>query len=279
MILIMPDNINQIMDNLDLYDGLILSLDGYSVNARYTLTLDEIRDIRSKLDKKDIFVSINKNIENDELDELEKILLELNNINIKGILYSDVALVAYKDKLNYDLVWSQEHLVTNYETINYWNSFGINYAYVSSDLNINEIKDIVKNSKCKLLVNLFGYQSMFVSKRNIVNNYLKYFKIDNNSDVYYMEKEGKTYPIVDKDYTYAYSNNIYNGIKEYFNIKCDYYVVNGFLIDNEDFNKVLSIIGNLSLKNVEKSDLQIIDMFSNIDTGFLYQNVVSKVKK
>ena len=279
MIIIMPDNINQIMDILDLYDGLILSLDGYSVNARYTLTLDEIRDIRSKLDKKDIFVSINKNIENDELDELEKILLELNNINIKGILYSDVALVTYKDKLNYDLVWSQEHLVTNYETINYWISFGINYAYVSSDLNINEIKDIVKNSKCKLLVNLFGYQSMFVSKRNIVNNYLKYFKIDNNSDVYYMEKEGKTYPIVDKDYTYAYSNNIYNGIKEYFNIKCDYYVVNGFLIDNEDFNKVLSIIGNLSLKNVEKSDLQIIDMFSNIDTGFLYQNVVSKVKK
>lgn len=279
MILIIPDNINQIMDNIDLYDGLILSLEGFSVNARYTLTLDEIKDIRSKLDKKDIFVSINKNIENNELNDLEKILLELNNININGVLYSDVALVTYKDKLNYDLVWAQEHLVTNYETINYWNSFGVNYAYVSSDLNINEIKDIVKNSKCKLLVNLFGYQSMFVSKRNIVDNYLKYFKLDNNSDVYYMKKEGKTYPIVDKNYTYAYSNNIYNGIKEYFNIKCDYYVVNGFLIDNEKFNKVLSIIGNLSLKNVEKSDLQIVDMFSNIDTGFLYQNVVSKVKK
>ena len=279
MILIIPDNINQIMDNIDLYDGLILSLEGFSVNARYTLTLDEIKDIRSKLDKKDIFVSINKNIENNELNDLEKILLELNNININGVLYSDVALVTYKDKLNYDLVWSQEHLVTNYETINYWNSFGVNYAYVSSDLNIDEIKDIVKNSKCKLLVNLFGYQSMFVSKRNIVDNYLKYFKLDNNSDVYYMKKEGKTYPIVDKNYTYAYSNNIYNGIKEYFDIKCDYYVVNGFLIDNEKFNKVLSIIGNLSLKNVEKSDLQIVDMFSNIDTGFLYQNVVSKVKK
>ena len=120
MILIIPDNINQIMDNIDLYDGLILSLEGFSVNARYTLTLDEIKDIRSKLDKKDIFVSINKNIENNELNDLEKILLELNNININGVLYSDVALVTYKDKLNYDLVWSQEHLVTNYETINYW---------------------------------------------------------------------------------------------------------------------------------------------------------------
>ena len=279
MIMIMPDNINQIMDNIDLYDGLILSLDKYSVNSRYTLSLDEIKDIITKLDNKDIFISINKNIENNELDDLEKILLELNSLNIKGVLYSDVALLTYKELLNYDLVWANDHLVTNYETINYWNSFGVKYAYLSSGLNINEINSITKESKCRLFVNLFGYQSMFVSKRHIVKNYLDNFNINSNSDVYFMKKEGKTYPIIDKNYTYAYSNNIYNGIKEYFNIKCEYYVVNGFLIDNTNFTKILSIIGNLSLENVEKSALQINDIFTNIDTGFLYQNVVSKVKK
>ena len=279
MIMIMPDNINQINDNKDLYDGLILSLDKYSVNSRYTLSLDEIKDIITKLDNKDIFISINKNIENNELDDLEKILLELNSLNIKGVLYSDVALLTYKELLNYDLVWANDHLVTNYETINYWNSFGVKYAYLSSGLNINEINSITKESKCRLFVNLFGYQSMFVSKRHIVKNYLDNFNINNNSDVYFMKKEGKTYPIIDKNYTYAYSNNIYNGIKEYFNIKCEYYVVNGFLIDNTNFTKILSIIGNLSLENVEDSALQINDIFTNIDTGFLYQNVVSKVKK
>lgn len=279
MMLIMPDNKNQIMDNIDLYDGLILSLDKYSVNSRYTLSLDEIKDIITKLDNKDIFISINKNIENNELDDLEKILLELNSLNIKGVLYSDVALLTYKELLNYDLVWANDHLVTNYETINYWNSFGVKYAYLSSGLNINEINSITKESKCRLFVNLFGYQSMFVSKRHIVKNYLDNFNINSNSDVYFMKKEGKTYPIIDKNYTYAYSNNIYNGIKEYFNIKCEYYVVNGFLIDNTNFTKILSIIGNLSLENVEKSALQINDIFTNIDTGFLYQNVVSKVKK
>ena len=279
MIMIMPDNINQIMDNIDLYDGLILSLDKYSVNSRYTLSLDEIKDIITKLDNKDIFISINKNIENNELDDLEKILLELNSLNIKGVLYSDVALLTYKELLNYDLVWANDHLVTNYETINYWNSFGVKYAYLSSGLNINEINSITKKSKCRLFVNLFGYQSMFVSKRHIVKNYLDNFNINSNSDVYFMKKEGKTYPIIDKNYTYAYSNNIYNGIKEYFNIKCEYYVVNGFLIDNINFTKILSIIGNLSLENVEDSALQINDIFTNIDTGFLYQNVVSKVKK
>ena len=279
MMLIMPDNKNQIMDNIDLYDGLILSLDKYSVNSRYTLSLDEIKDIITKLDNKDIFISINKNIENNELDDLEKILLELNSLNIKGVLYSDVALLTYKELLNYDLVWANDHLVTNYETINYWNSFGVKYAYLSSGLNINEINSITKESKCRLFVNLFGYQSMFVSKRHIVKNYLDNFNINSNSDVYFMKKEGKTYPIIDKNYTYAYSNNIYNGIKEYFNIKCEYYVVNGFLIDNTNFTKILSIIGNLSLENVEDSALQINDIFKNIDTGFLYQNVVSKVKK
>ena len=274
----MPDNINQIKDNINLYDGVVLSLDKFSVNARYTVSMNEIENIIKLIPDKEIFISLNKNIENNELEKLEKILLELNNYNIKGLLYSDTSVVTYKDKLNYDLVWAQEHLVTNYETINYWNSKGINYAYLSSDLNVNEIKEIIRNSNSKILCNLFGYQSMFVSKRHIVDNYLKYFNIDNKSDIYYMKKEGKVYPIVDKNYTYAYSNNIYNGTREFFNIHADYYIVNGFLIENEKFTKVLSIIGNISLEIVENSALQIDDIFTNIDTGFLYKDVVSKVK-
>ena len=275
----MPDNINQIKDNTKYYDGVILSIDKFSVNSRYTLSINEIKDIIKIIPDKEIFISINKNIENNELDELENILFSLNELNIKGVLYSDVALVTYKDKLNYDLVWAQEHLVTNYETINYWHDFGVNYAYLSSDLNINEISIITKNTDVKLMTNIFGYSSMFVSKRHIVKNYLNNFNIKDNSKIHYMKKEGKTYPIIDSNYTYVFANNIFNGIKEYYNMDVDYYVVNGFLIDNEDFSTVLSIIGNITKENVEDSSLQVMDIFTNIDTGFLYKDVVSKVKK
>ena len=278
MILIMPDNIEQIKENINLFDGVILSIDKFSVNARYTVSIDDIDSIIKLIPNKEIFISLNKNIENNELDELERILLELNNYNIKGVLYSDVAFVTYKDKLNYDLVWAQEHLVTNYETINYWYSKGVNYAYLSSDLNINEIKDIVNNTDVKLMANLFGYNSMFASKRHIVDNYLKYFNIKDDSKVHYMKKEGKVYPIIDDNYTYAYSNNIFNGVRDYYNMNVDYYVINGFLIDNTKFSKLLSIIGNLSIENEEKSVLQIDDMFTNIDDGFLHKEIVSKVK-
>ena len=275
----MPDNVDQIKDNTKYYDGVILSIDNFSVNSRYTLSINEIKDIIKIIPNKEVFISINKNIENNELDELESILLSLNELNIKGVLYSDVALVTYKDKLNYDLVWAQEHLVTNYETINYWHDFGVNYAYLSSDLNINEINIITKNTDVKLMANIFGYQSMFVSKRHIVKNYLNNFNIKDNSKIHYMQKEGKTYPIVDANYTYVFANNIFNGIKEYYNMNVDYYVVNGFLIDNEKLTKVLSIIGNITKENVEDSSLQVTDIFTNIDTGFLYKDVVSKVKK
>ena len=279
MILLMPDNVDQIKDNTKYYDGVILSIDNFSVNSRYTLSINEIKDIIKIIPNKEVFISINKNIENNELDELESILLSLNELNIKGVLYSDVALVTYKDKLNYDLVWAQEHLVTNYETINYWHDLGVNYAYLSSDLNINEINIITKNTDVKLMANIFGYQSMFVSKRHIVKNYLNNFNIKDNSKIHYMQKEGKTYPIVDANYTYVFANNIFNGIKEYYNMNVDYYVVNGFLIDNEKLTKVLSIIGNITKENVEDSSLQVMDIFTNIDTGFLYKDVVSKVKK
>ena len=83
------------------------------------------------------------------------------------------------------------------------------------------------------MTNLFGYLPIFVSKRHIVLNYLKHFHIKDNSKIYYIEKENKTYPIIDSNYTCVFSNNIFNGLKEFFNIKTDYYICNGLLIEND----------------------------------------------
>lgn len=279
MILIMPNNLEQIKENIDLYDGVILSIEGFSVNTIYTITIEDLKNIIPLLTNKEIFISLNKNIENNEINELEKILFELNDYKVKGVLYSDPAIITYKSKLNYDLVWAQEHLTTNYETINYWHQFGASYTYLSSDITKGETIDIINNTDSKIMVNLFGYLPIFVSKRHIVLNYLEHFNIKDNSKIYYIEKENKTYPIVDSNYTCVFSNNIFNGIKEFFNIKADYYVCNGFLIENDKFKKVLEIISNISLKNVEVCYSKVNDLFENIDNGFLYQETVSKVKK
>lgn len=279
MNLIIPNNLKQIIDNIDLIDGVILSLKGFSVNTLYQVSMDELDNLFKILKNKEIFISLNKNIENNELEILEKILLELNKYPIKGVLYSDTAFVTFKDELNYDLVWAQEHLTTNYETINYWNSFGVNYTYLSSDITLNEINSIRDNTNVKLIANIFGYVPMFTSKRHLVKNYLNTFNIKDNSFINYIKKEGKVYPIIDNDHTCVFTNNILNAINEYFNMNVDYFVINGFLIEDNKFNKALKIIHNINKDNVIDSFNKINELFLNTDSIFLYKETISRVKK
>ena len=159
-ILTYPKNIEEIEKTKDLVDGFIIGIKDMSVNANMYI---EDLNLLESIDK-DIFISINKNMHNSDLEKVRDILIKLNDYNIKGVIYYDVAILNIYKSLNlkYDLVWAQEHLTTNYNTINYWNSFGVNYTYLSSDITEEEIIEISKNTNSKLIVNLFGYLPMFV---------------------------------------------------------------------------------------------------------------------
>ncbi len=277
-ILIYPKNIDEISKTKELVDGYIIGIKDMSLNANmYIEDLSILKDITG-----DIFISLNKNMHNSDLNKLKEILIDLNNYNIKGVMYYDVAVLnIYRTlNLNYDLVWAQEHLTTNQSTINYWNSFGVNYTYLSSDITEEEIIEISKNTKSKLIVNLFGYLPMFVSKRHIVKNYLEYFNLEDNSSVNYMTKENKVYPIIDNNIgTSVYSNNILNGIKTILNIDVEYAVLNSFGIELDKFISVIKMFKNVNKDNVLEYENKINNMFINVDNGFLNIRTIYKVKK
>ena len=216
---------------------------------------------------------------NKDLDILKETLLKLENYNIKGIIYYDVALVRLKKELNLknDLVWAAEHLVNNYGTINYWHDEGVNYAYLSSEITKNEILEIKEKAKSKLMMNIFGYVPIFTSKRNLVNNYLETFDKEKISNIYYMYKEGVTYPLMDtKNGTTAYSGFVLNGIKEYFDLDLDYYVINSFLID--DIETILDTFREVNENNLEKCYQKLNNIIGNMDDGFLHKETIYKVK-
>ncbi len=273
--------LNDITD-IDKYsdvDGFIIPIKDLSINYNTYLSLSEFESIYNKIKDKDIFISLNKNMNNKDLSILEDTLKRLENYDIEGILYYDVALVNMKKRLNLknNLVWAAEHLVCNYATINYWNSESVNYAYLSSEITKREIKEIKENTNVKLMANLFGYVPIFTSKRRLISNYLETFKKENNSDIYYMHKEGISYPLMENsDGTCAYSGHILNIVLEYFNLDIDYYVVNPFLIDN--FDKVLDIIMNLDKNNLQKSYQELCKLVPNTDDGFINKDTIYKVK-
>lgn len=280
--IIIPSSLELVYDLKDKVDGFILGIKDLSVNLPCYFTLDEVAKIIDEFVDKDIFISMNKNMHNSDLDFAKEVLIELSKLNVTGVIYYDASIVNLKRELNLDinLVWGQEHMTTNYLTINYWYDFGVKYTLVSPDITLDEILEINSNTNSRLLVPIFGYMPIFTSYRHLVDNYLKTFDINDNSNNYLIEKEGKNYPIVDDvNGTSVYSNNILNGIEEYTDLDdIDYVVLNSYKIDNEVFKDVIDMFNTVTLDNKKEYYDKIQEILGNVDKGFLFKETIYRVK-
>ena len=284
--LVIPSSINMIEQLINKCDGFIIGIEQFSVNTPVNFSLSDLEYIWKLCcnNNLELFVMVNKNIHNKELTKLEEVLKYLKELDITGVMYYDIAVVNLNKKLDLDLnlIWSQEHLTTNYATCNFWQNFGVKGVYLSSDITLDEIIDIRNNISMKLFVNVFGYLPMFASYRHLVNNYLKTFSLNENSTSYKICKEGQKYTIIDNDLgSFVYSSNILNGIDEsliLLNNNIDYIVLNSFQIENTMFTKIVDLFTSLNESNVKEYSSSMNKMFNNIDKGFLYKETVYKVK-
>ena len=260
-------------------DAYLLGIENLSVNMPIYFTLEEIKNINTE---KEVFISLNKNMHSNDLKLLEETLIELSKLNIKGIFFYDIGVLNIVKRLNINipLVWAQEHMTTNYETINFWYNEGVEYTQVSEEIKEEEIINIRHNTKSKLIVPILGYFPMFVSRRHLKENYLKQFSLKDDSKINYIEKEGKIYPIVDEKVTTVYTSSYLNGIKEYLNFKkenIEYVLINGFLLKEEE--KIINMFKTVTNENVEEYNNEISNILdNNIDTFFLHKDSIYKVK-
>lgn len=273
------ENINEV---LPYTDALLVGLKDMSVNLPDSFTMSEIEEINTlcKKENKELFIALNKNMHTKDLDLLKEALLKIESLKVAGIFYYDISVVEYKEELNIKtpLVWSQEHLTTNYATMNYWVSQDVKYTYVSSEITLDEIEMIVEETSMNLIVPLFGYLPMFVSKRNLIHNYIEYFNLKDESKYYELEKEDRKYPIDNNNLgTVVYSSSILNGLEEFEKLEAlniSYVTLNSYRIPNEKFVEVLKLFSNRDYKNKEIETL-----FQNTDKGFLYKETIYRVKK
>ena len=256
-------------------DGVIVGIKDLSVNMPAYFEVEDLKNI-----DKEIFICLNKNMHNSDLKYLEETLIKLNDYNIKGVIYYDLAVLSIYNRIkpNYDLVWNQEHMTTNYDTINFYHKQGVEYTLVSNDITLRECLEIKENTNSKLMITLFGYLPMFVSKRSLVKNYLKTFDLKDDSNINYIYKEGKKYPITDTLVTTVYTDFILNGLKEKLLLDYDYIVLNSFMIDEDKFSKVVDIFNAVDKDNLESMESELCNMFENLGKGFFYQETIYKVK-
>lgn len=282
-IMVAPNKFTDIDRIIEGADAIVVGIENLSVNF-LEIKVSDIPQLTEKVHSKSkkIFISINKNMHNHNLSEVEEILKKCEEMLVDGIFYCDVAILNIHNRLslNIPLVWSAEHLATNYNTINYWARNGAKYAFLSNEITLDEIKEIKNNTSIPLIAQAFGYIPMYVSKRHAIDNYLKHFNLSTDSKEFYIFKEEKKYPILERyDNTEIYSYFILNAIDEYADSNIDYLLLNGFKIDIDTFIKVIDMFKTVTKENSVEYKESIDRMFDSTGLGFLYKEAIYQVKK
>lgn len=286
--IVIPNNINDI----DLYmdngiNTFIVGLTDYSINYP-SIDILEIEKLSKKCN---LFVAINKNIFNSELDDVLDKLKKIESMNILGVLYYDLGILnmVKENNLNIDLVWHQTHMVTNYNTCNYYYDNGVKYGFLANEITLDEMLEIKNNTKMKLMVEIFGYPVASHSRRLLLTNYFKSIN---------KEKEDRTYELADrvgnlriketKDGATILNGYITNGTKPLFDLiknKMDYLVFDMQEIDEKiglEVVKEYNYIANNIDKISEKEKEEIIDKMNILignNTNFFYKKTIYKVKR
>lgn len=275
--------IETINDNFNNYkcDGLILALADYSVQSIKYYSLDEIKSIIKNSDK-EIFIKINKNMFNKDIDKLKDIMIELDKLGVSGIFFYDLALLEIKKELdlNIDLVWDQTHMVNNYKTCDFYYDMGVKYALLSKEITIDEIKEIVNKSKINCMVEVVSIPSIAYSRRKLLTSYFKSINKDYKDNLEIEEKISNHKYIVreSSNGTSFYDESIMNGtgiIKE-LPVNTKYIIMREYGIDCflELINDTYEYINN------NCSDTGYIEKYKKLgdNTNFFYKETVFKVK-
>ncbi len=273
--------------------GLLLGLRDFCNDFALTHTIDEIETVKKNFPDLEIFVSLDKMIYDSDLSLLKKHLLALDAMNITGILFYDFALLKLKQELQLkvDLVWNQTHMVTNYKTCEYYYHKGVKYAYLSSEITLDEMLEIKEKSQITCMALLYGYPVVAHSKRKLLHNYGTFLKQTIPNELTVTEPVSKQrYKIKENELgTTFFSEILLNGSKPYLEmLKHDfpYGILKEEGTDSSLFLEMVSSFVTMNETWKTKSDeekqdwvVRMSQKMGSDHTGFFYQKTIYKVKK
>ncbi len=267
-------------------DGIILSLKDFSVQSEKVYTIEQIKDLKKQYPNIEIFVNINKIIYNKDLKKLEKILLELEKINIQAVLFYDLSILQIKKEKNLkiDLVWSQTHMVNNKNTCNFYQKKGVKYALISKEITLEEIKEIQKESNMLLMIEVVGRPSIAFSKRKLLTNFYKNIQKPKKNKLEITEKQtNQKYELSEtEEGTSLIRKEITNAtqiIKELNKEKISYIIMREYGIEKTIWEELINDTKIYLQNNCQNEEY--IEKYKILgkNTNFFFQKTIYQVKK
>lgn len=268
----------------DLVDGIILPLQDFSVQSSIYFTIDEIEKIKNTTNK-EIFVVLNKNLLNEDIDKVSIVLQKLDKLKVDGIFFYDLAILKLKQELdlNVNLIWNQTHMVNNYKTCDYYFDKGVKYALLGKEITLEEIKEIIKQSKITSMVEVIGMPSVAFSRRKLITNYYKDLNKETKENLEIEEKiTNAKYDLLENEFgTSFFLKQITNGtgiIKELYEVNTPYIIIREMGLETiiKDLLKDTKDYIEGSCQNEEYvNKYQVLGDFTN----FFFKKTIYKVKK
>lgn len=266
---------------LDIVDGVILPLDDYSVESIISFSIDEIEEI-SQLEK-EVFVKINKNLVNEDIDNIIDVLKKIDSMNVKGVFFYDLAILQLKKELNLsvDLVWNQTHMVNNYKTCNYY-AKKVKYALLGKEITLEEIIEIINKSKIISMVEVVSKPSIAFSRRKLITNYAKDIGKDISDEIIIHEKVSN-YDLLlreNNNGTSFFLDTITNGtsiIKELYDNNCPYIVMREYGLEDVFSDLVFDTMNYINDKCIDDNYVSKYKKLGN-STNFFFKKTIYKVK-
>lgn len=274
----------EISNYIDSCDALLLGLENFSVLNSVTFSFNEIKEIVKQYPKIEVFVKMDKNIFNSEVEEVRRVLLELEQMSVCGIFFYDLSLLQLKQELNLSipLIWSQTHMVTNSRTCDYYYHQGVRYALLSKEITLDEITSIAKESAIGTIVEVVSLPSVGYSRRKLVHNYYEDLGDTGSSTLSVLEKiTNKKYLVKEENSGTGFLlDEVLNGtsvISDLYQANVDY-----VLFREERIPSFLELIRDTK-KYIAGgcSDGSYVEKYKKLgdSTGFFFKKTIYRVKK
>ncbi len=238
------------------FNNLILPLKDYSIGFDVYYTVSEINSLSKKLN---ISVIINKFLHKEDIKNIINIINELEIDNIKYIFVEDLGLVSLLD--NNKVVVSQNHIINNYDSINYFKSLGYSNILVNNDLTINELKEIISKTSSNLFMYFISKNNLMYSKRRLLTAFSNYKNSDISKKEVITEKVSNHKLIIkeEKCGTCIFNKRIFAGNKYISELSSVNKIVNLSNMDEFETKTILKYMDKVNLSDYIEIDDYFLD--------------------
>lgn len=238
------------------FNNLILPLKDYSIGFDVYYTVSEINSLSKKLN---ISVIINKFLHKEDIKNIINIINELEIDNIKYIFVEDLGLVSLLD--NDKVVVSQNHIINNYDSINYFKPLGYSNILVNNDLTINELEEIISKTSSNLFMYFISKNNLMYSKRRLLTAFSNYKNSDISKKEVITEKVSNHKLIIkeEKCGTCIFNKRIFAGNKYMSELSSLNKIVNLSNMDEFETKTILKYMDKVNLSDYIEIDDYFLD--------------------